>query len=240
MSRIYEAMERARLLAEDGQPGLRPASRLVKPALEDSQDPYYRLMQSISWALAPRTQETILVTTSIHGEGSSTVARRLAERLGKSQFSTLLIDANLRRPTQHLALRSSRMLGVADLATSNLPIDKVLRTSAKTGLTFIPSGRPTKSPIQVFESPRLTRALERLRETFERIVIDGPPVTAFPDSATVGRLVDGAVIVVRSESTRWEVVEQAKKDLERAGARVLGAVLNRRRYHIPSWIYERL
>jgi len=240
MSRIYEAMERARLLAEDGQPGVPPASRLGKLTPEDSQDPYYRLMQSISWALGPRRQETVLVANSIPGEGSSTVARNLAERLAKSQLTTLLIDANLRRPSQHLALRSSRMLGVADLATSKLPVEKVLRTSVETGLTFIPSGRPTKSPIQILESPRLTRALERLRASFERIVIDGPPVTAFPDSATVGRLVDGAVIVVRSESTRREVVEQAKKDLERAGTRVLGAVLNRRRYHIPSWIYERL
>jgi capsular exopolysaccharide synthesis family protein len=240
MSRIYEAMERARLLGEDGRPRMQPANQLRKLAPENSQDPFDRLMQSISWALAPQSQETILVTSSIHGEGSSTVARNLAEKLAKSQFTTLLIDANLRRPTQHLALRSSRSVGVADLATGNLPVEKVLGTSPETGLTFLPSGRPTKSPIQVLESPRFTRALDKLRDRFERIVIDGPPVTAYPDSATIGRLVDGAVIVVRAESTHREDVEKTQKVLERAGARVLGAVLNRRRYHIPSWIYERL
>ena len=240
MSRIYEAMERARLLGEDGRPGPPPASQLGKLSPERSQDPYYRLMQSISWALAPKRQETILVTSSIHGEGTSTVARNFAEKLAGSRFSTLLIDANLRRPTQHVALRSSRMVGVADLATSNLPVEKALGTSVETGLTFLSSGRPTKSPIQVLDSPRLAKALERLRENFERIVIDGPPVTAYPDSATLGRLVDGAIIVVRAELTRRELVEQAKADLERAGSRVLGAVLNRSRFHIPTWLHDRL
>jgi len=240
MSRIFEAMERAHLLGEDGRPKVPLGRQLGKLTPERSQDPYSQLSNSLSWAIAPKRRGAILVTSAIHGEGASTVARNLAAKLATSQLRTLLIDGNLRRPTQHSALRSTRMAGLTDVASSNLPIQKALGTSPETGLTFLPSGRPTNAPVQVLDSLRLDRAIERLRESFERIIVDGPPVTVYPDAAILGRLVDGAVIVVRAESTKREVVDQAKAELDRAGIRVLGAVLNCHRFHIPAWIYDRL
>jgi len=239
MSRIYEAMERANLLGEDGRPRS-PVPRRLGAFTHESDHPYHSLVQSVSWALGRKGRGAILVTSAIHGEGASTVARSLAEWEAASRLKTLLIDANLRRPIQHIALRTAKLAGLTDLATGNLPLRKALGTSPETGLTFLPAGRPSRSPAQVLESVRLKRAMERLRGSFDRIIIDGPPVTKYPDAEILGHLVDEVILVVRAESTKWEVVETARMELDRAGIHVLGAVLNRRRFHIPVWIYDRL
>ena len=70
------------------------------------------------------------------------------------------------------------------------------------------------------------------------MIIDGPPVTAYPDSASIAAACGGALLVTRAESTRFEVVEETKRILEETGVDLLGAVLNRRRYHIPGFIYR--
>ena len=72
------------------------------------------------------------------------------------------------------------------------------------------------------------------------VIIDGPPVTTYPDSSNLAVVADGAILVVRAEKTRWEVAQKAIKVLNEAGAAVLGGVLNGRKYHIPEFIYKRL
>ena len=69
------------------------------------------------------------------------------------------------------------------------------------------------------------------------MIVDGPPITVYSDAAILAPLVDGVVLVVEAEKTRWEVVSQAKRTLEESGGRILGAVLNRQRYHIPPALY---
>jgi Mrp family chromosome partitioning ATPase len=79
-----------------------------------------------------------------------------------------------------------------------------------------------------------------LQAEFDWVILDGPPVTAYPDAASIAAACGGAILVFEAERTRWEVAEEAKRVMENAGVDVLGAVLNRRKYHIPGFIYRRL
>ena len=83
-------------------------------------------------------------------------------------------------------------------------------------------------------------AVEALRANYDWVVVDGAPVTVYSDAGILAGWVDGVVLVVEAERTRAEVVTQAKRALEEAGAHIFGAVLNRQRYHIPPALYGRL
>jgi Mrp family chromosome partitioning ATPase len=79
-----------------------------------------------------------------------------------------------------------------------------------------------------------------LTSLFDWVIIDGPPVTVYPETASLASVSGGAVLVVRAESTRREVVEESRNVLAESGVEIVGAVLNRRQYHIPGFIYRRL
>jgi Mrp family chromosome partitioning ATPase len=79
-----------------------------------------------------------------------------------------------------------------------------------------------------------------LQAEFDWVILDGPPVTQYPDAASLVAAAGGAVLVLRAEHTRWEVADEARRVLENSGVDILGAVLNRRKYHIPGFIYRKL
>jgi len=92
----------------------------------------------------------------------------------------------------------------------------------------------------IFESPKLADLIEVLRKEFDWIIFDCAPINLYPDSTVLAPRVDGVVLVIQAENKRAEVAIQAKEHLEQAGAKILGAVLNRRRYIIPEIVYRRL
>jgi capsular exopolysaccharide synthesis family protein len=166
------------------------------------------------------------------------VAREIAGLLcrdGSSQ--AVLVDANLRTPSQHLAFRLERTGGLAELATRGLAPEAAVRQGQGSSLSVVTSGRPAGSPSTILGLPALKAALEQFRARFDWVILDGPPVTVYSDAAILAPLVDGVVLVVEAERTRWEVASQAKRTIEESGGRILGAVLNRRRYHIPPALY---
>ena len=86
----------------------------------------------------------------------------------------------------------------------------------------------------------LAAALGELRKNFDWIVVDGPPVTIYSEAAILSSLADATILVIRAESTRAEVAERAKRTILESGGNLFGAILNRREYHIPEFIYRRL
>ncbi len=82
--------------------------------------------------------------------------------------------------------------------------------------------------------------LEKMQEEFDHIILDAPPVPSFSECRTLCSRVDGVVLVLNSERTRRQVARRSKEQLEEAGGRLLGVVLNKKKYYIPDWIYRRL
>jgi capsular exopolysaccharide synthesis family protein len=202
---------------------------------------YQRIVQGIQGQRASERKGVILVASALHGEGTSTVAREIASLLCRDgSAEAVLVDANLRTPSQHLAYRLERSAGLAEVVTRGLAPEAVVRTGPASSLPLVTAGRPTGTPAAVLGLPALKAAIEQYRSRFDWVVIDGPPVTVYSDAAILAPLVDGIVLVVEAERTRWEVVSQAKRALEESGGRILGAVLNRQRYHIPPALYGRL
>ena len=91
-----------------------------------------------------------------------------------------------------------------------------------------------------FGSDRFVAFLSKMRRNFDYVILDGPPVISSPESLVIGAKVDGIILILVSGKTRRSVALKAKKEIERSGGNFLGMVLNKRKYHIPKWIYKRL
>jgi capsular exopolysaccharide synthesis family protein len=202
---------------------------------------YERIIQRLfAYRRTPR-ESVILVTSAVSGEGTSTVARNIALALAQHRAErVLLVDANLRSPSQHRFFGAEKPDGLGDVLLGPKVLTSVIREDVAPGLSLLASGQAKESPAQLLTVASLHSVIMALLSLYDWVVIDSPPATAYPDVATIAAASGGAILVVEAEKTRQEVVEEAKRVLDSSGVDLLGAVLNRRRFHIPSFIYERL
>jgi len=202
---------------------------------------YERIIQRLfSYRRSPR-ESVILVTSAVSGEGTSTVARNIASALAQHRAErVLLIDANLRNPSQHQAFSLEQSDGLGDVLLGPTTLTSAVREDVVPGLSLLTSGRAMESPAQLLTVASLHSVILALLSLYDWIIIDSPPATSYPDVGTIAAASGGAILVVEAESTRQEVVEEAKRVLDVSGVDLLGAVLNRRQYHIPGFIYRRL
>jgi len=185
----------------------------------------------------------LLLTAANTGTGTSTSAMALAAQLAQmSSGRVLLVDASLspRNLSQQLSLHKER--GFSDLLLNTLspPLlqDCVVQVSS---LPFdvLPIGRLGRNAERL--NPEQLRHLFRhLAAQYRFVVIDADAVYSTSDTLVMSAQVDGVVLVVRGEDTRWEVAQAARQRLAQAGAKVVGSVFNRRKYYMPKWLYNNL
>jgi capsular exopolysaccharide synthesis family protein len=237
MSKIYDAMKRAAGESqEDPATEETKLSRIQPPDVPSSEE-YHRLTQGLIASSADL--QVVLVVSAVQSEGASTVARNMAKVLSESN-PTVLLDANLRAPSQHTAFGVEPRPGLIDLVDENAVVDEILRNGSTPGLSLLTCGGPIERGLYSMSADAVRHAVDNLMSRFRWIVIDGPPVTLYSEAVSLAGISDGVILVIQADRTRGEVVEQAKRVLEDGGARILGAVLNRRKHHIPQFIYKRL
>jgi capsular exopolysaccharide synthesis family protein len=212
--------------------------KLVKPTIHPAYD---RIVQRLFAFRKSQQHKTILLVSAVAGEGTTTIARRLSSALGQDgRQRVVLVDANLRSPALHEAFFVERAGGLSDVVEGRTTLTKAIRHGVDTGVSLLTSGNPEESPAQLLGPSAVTGVVTALISLFDWVIIDGPPVTLYSEASSLASAAGGAILVVQAERTRWEVAEQAKRALEDSGVNVLGAVLNRRRYHIPDFLYRRL
>ena len=237
MSRIYDAMKRGAAL-EASRRSLAAAGPQGAPLVDRVAEGYQRVLHAIQGRQGAKPGGAILIVSAAHGEGTSTVARELAALLGRNgPTRAVLVDANLRTPSQHKAFGVERGGGLTEVVTRGLALDQAVRNGNSSSVALLTCGRPASHPTGILGAPALREVLEGLRAKYAWVIVDGPPATVYSDAGILAPLVDGVVLVVEAEKTRWQVAEQAKRSLEESGARLLGAVLSRRRFHIPKSLY---
>ena len=168
---------------------------------------------------------TILVTSAGPHEGKTTVLLNLALAFVESGRRVLMIDADLRRPSIHRALEVPNEGGLADMLQKGEVWPEGFRGVAP-GLELLPSGIKSRNPGALLSARYMTKLLEHARERADLVLIDSPPVVAVSDCLPLAAQVDGVVLVARFGATQRRNVIRAKDLLEKAGARVVGVVLN--------------
>jgi capsular exopolysaccharide synthesis family protein len=151
---------------------------------------------------------------------------------------TAIIDCNFRNPDIH------RRFGVEDIGLDEhlkgqLGIDQALLNTLVPNLYVMPLGAGLTS-LATVRKDRLSELVTALRERFEYVLLDSSPVGMNPETTVLCDIVDAVVMVVRHGSTRREVIRRSKETIERSGGKILGVVLNKRKFPIPEFLYRRL
>ena len=167
----------------------------------------------------------VLVTSAVGGEGKTTLAAQLAARCGNAGISTLLIDADLRRAALCPLLDVPEGPGLSDVLEGAKIEDVVIPVQGGT-FDLLCAGTPVQDTSRLFQGRNFAMLIAQLRQRYQLIFIDSPPVLPVPDALILGRWADGALLAARFEISRSPQVERARRQLDNAGIPVLGTVIN--------------
>jgi capsular exopolysaccharide synthesis family protein len=168
----------------------------------------------------------ILVASAVKSEGKTTVSGNLASSFADLGKTTLLVDADMRRPSVRDLLDLDHPEGLSDLTAQTSSLNACLHRKALGEADVIPSGAVPPNPLELLSSKRFEELIKKLRAHYEVIIIDSAPTMNVSDSIVLSQLATGVLLVVRSDSTAYQVAQAAVKKLKQADARVLGVVLN--------------
>lgn len=199
---------------------------------------YKAIRTNLQFASAGPASRVITFTSATPDEGKSTTISNVALTMAQDGKRTLLIDADMRKPTQH------RIFGLPNQGLSNciamdLPLDEAVQQDVVSHLDVLTSGPVPPNPSELLGSDRMKEILAHVRVQYDYVLIDMPPLLAVTDAVVMASKVDGVVLVVKSGTVSPEEGKMAKTKLEQGGAHILGVVLNAvpRRHH-GSYGYE--
>ena len=182
--------------------------------------------------------KTILVTSTVPGEGKSFIARNLALTFASHGEKVCLIDCDLRRPVVHRHLKLENAKGMIDLCTTDATIDDVVIRNVQPNFDVIPSGGRSKSPAQSLSSNRFEAALAELAKRYDRVFIDTPPVALVSDALVVLPMVDGAIYSIFFNKVRRKAAQFCVQRLQEVNVPTFGAVLNGLDRNIGGYYYQ--
>lgn len=168
----------------------------------------------------------MLVTSSEQGEGKSTISANLAASFAQAGYRTLLVDADLRKPTQHKIFEQMNVKGLSNLIAGQVSLEDTIKINVQPGLDLITSGPVPPNPAELLGSLAMEDLLIKLTGMYDLVLLDTPPVLAVADSQILGNLVDGSLLVVNSRITHRDKVVDAKNQLDKSSSKTLGIVLN--------------
>lgn len=244
MSKIYEALQHAhkqkkgKEAGHSGIPVPFEPPRRTETEMGEEMLSLYKIIDSL---LPDAKSKIIQFIGAREGEGTSTIVREFARvsayLIGNS---VLLLDADRHCPTQGHFFEIQYEFGWIEWLKQEKQEGNPFYRVGQSTLFMSPSCNSSVSTPEIFNSPVFDGLCSNLRTDFDLVVIDSAPLTVSPDGLAIASKVDGVVLVVEAEKTRWQTVKKMKDNIARVGGNVLGVVLNKRKYYIPQALYKYL
>ncbi len=190
---------------------------------------YRHLRTSVLLSTAGRAPRSLLITSSLPGEGKTTTAVNTAVSLSQTGASVVIIDADMRRPRLRSIFGLSERAGLSSILSSDMSDAEMLALVTKddvSGLSVLTSGPIPPNPAELLGSDQMRRLMVTLQSEFNHVVVDSPPVTSFTDGVLIASIVDGVLLVVHGGKSSRHVVKRARQLLKDVGAKIFGVVLN--------------
>ncbi|MGH9970463.1 MAG: GumC family protein [Pyrinomonadaceae bacterium] len=190
---------------------------------------YKKLRTSVLLPAGNRALNSLLVTSSLPGEGKTTAVINTGLVISQTGSKVLLIDGDLRHPTLHEILGFENELGLSTILASDSSeagILSMIEQYEGGNLYVLPSGPATDNPAELLGSERMKQLIHTLKNTFSHIIIDSPPISYFTDAVLISSVVDGVLMIVRGPKSPRQVARYSIQSLDGVGAPILGVVLN--------------
>lgn len=184
------------------------------------------LAANIRFASVDNPVRSIVVTSSVPNEGKSFVAVELARALAEGGRSVLLVECDMRRRTLAAQMGMHPRYGLYSVLAGQVALDDAAVATSARGMWFLDCEPHIPSPVDILSSKRFSNFVERACSSFDFVIIDTPPLSAFVDASVISTVVDGTLLVVRENFVRREELAAAYEQLQKANAHVIGAVMN--------------
>ena len=184
---------------------------------------------NLQFTSSDEESKILLVTSSIPGEGKSFISSNLATAFAQTGESTLIIDCDLRLGRIHKIFGVSNEKGFSNLLVGQNVVDcaEYIKKTSIPDLYVIPRGAVPPNPSELLNSSNTRKVVKFLRENFEHIIFDGPPVNGLPDSLVMAGIVDRVALVTTIGYTKIDELNEAKKALEKIDANIAGVIVNK-------------
>jgi len=210
----------------------------------DSRSPlaeaYRHLRTSVLLSTAGRAPKSLLVTSSLPGEGKTTTAVNTAVSLAQTGASVVIVDADMRRPRLQSIFEMRGQEGLSSILSSETSEDDMLtlvRHDEESGLNVLTSGPIPPNPAELLGSDQMRRLMTVLQAKYTHVVVDSPPVSSFTDGVLISSMVDGVLLVVHGGKSSRHIVRRSKQLLNDVGAKIFGVVLNNVNLHSHDYYY---
>lgn len=194
---------------------------------------------SMQYSNLDKKIKTILVTSTTKNEGKTTTTSNLAVSFAKvDNKKVLVIDCDLRNPSIHKAFGISNIKGLSDLLIEGKSILNYIKPTQVENLHIITAGAVPPNPAEVLASNAMQEFIKTIKEEYDYVFIDTPPIGMVTDAGILASFIDGTVLVVRSEMVDINKVQESKKKLNSVNANILGAILNRKKVRNDDYYYS--
>jgi polysaccharide biosynthesis transport protein len=187
----------------------------------------YRIMRTnIEFNRKSPDVKTITMVSGGTGEGKSTTLNNLAFTFAAGGYRTLIVDADLRRPSQHRFFDISNERGLSDYLTTDISLDDLVYKTQVPNLSFLPSGRLPVDAVGILNSQRMIDLMEQVKNDYDIVFFDSPPILGVSDASVISSAVDMTIIVVQHRRFPRSMMLRVKQALVNVGANIIGCVLN--------------
>ena len=187
---------------------------------------YKTMRTNAVFALSPFDNKVFAVTSANAAEGKSTTTANLAIAFAQTENNVLLIDADMRKPTQHKLFEKNNKAGLSTAISKMNKLDDCICHNVRKGLDLMPAGPVPPNPSELLASQNFQKIIEELSGKYDYIIIDSPPVNVVSDVLVMHNSIVGAMFVTKYASTTYDAIEAALKKIELAEIKMLGFILN--------------
>lgn len=187
---------------------------------------YRSLRTNIEFASVDEPLQVIMVTSAGPGEGKSTTISNIAITYAQTDKKIILIDADLRKPTAHHTFSVSNRWGLSSVLSKQCELEEAIQKTNVPNLDLLTAGVIPPNPAEMLGSKRMSELVAQLKEMYDIVLIDTPPLLAVTDAQIVSTKSDGAILVVDQGRVKRDIAKKAVQNLRTVNARILGVVLN--------------
>lgn len=201
---------------------------------------YHAISDEIFLELKDKGLKTVMVTSAEGREGVTTIVAGVGKYLsGVSGHKTLLIDANLRHPRLHEKFNIKNTIGLGNILEDKTTFDSAVK-EVSSKLSVLTAGNTALKPVVLFDSHKMGELLKAAKGKYETVIIDAPQLGRHKDSELIAAVSDSVCLVTSENGARRQVAKIALEPLVEKKSYIIGAVLNKRTFSIPKWLYERV
>lgn len=198
---------------------------------------YRTLRTNVQFTSVDSKTKKIMITSSGPREGKSTTVANLAVSIAQAGKSVLVIDADLRNPSQHKLFQIGNSEGLSSFLIQDQDERSFIKETIVPGVKVLTGGPIPPNPAELVGSQRMKRLIKEVSEQFDVVLIDTPPIIAVTDAAILAQEVDGVILVIASGEVNKEYAQRAKEQLDIVGAKILGAVINKADIKTSEYYY---